>query len=110
MSGIARGNGVDVVDSKTGAISSTNPDVYGKPVTTATNQCSSDVKCNNIGVVRMGDMVQGHLNISGGIDSSVITKANSKNVYANGKLIAVKGSQYTPDNTIETGSNDVKIG
>lgn len=110
MTAVARGNGTDIVQSLTGTLSDPEANIYGNPFVTMTNTCSNDVRANGIGVVRIGDLVEPHLNISGAPDVSTLAKANAKNVYANGKLVAEIGSQYTADNTITSGSPDVTIG
>jgi len=104
MPAVARKSGTDSVISKTGT---------GKncpaPVGTATNEGSSDVFANNIGVVRKGDKVAPHAASGCGTDSSVIT-IHSSNVFANGKEIARIGDGYTSDNIITSGSPNVFAG
>jgi uncharacterized Zn-binding protein involved in type VI secretion len=100
----ARGNSVDVVASLTGT-----GFLCLSPLTTSTNECSSDVFVNGTGVVREDDKVAPHPAAGCGPDESVLTTFSST-VYINGKGAGRKGDQYTPDNTITTGSPNVFIG
>lgn len=104
MPAAARGNGVDSVYSLTGS---------GfrclSPVTTATNICSENVFSNTIGIVRIGDQVMLHAAAGCGPDESVLTTSSST-VFVNGRGAGRLGDQYTPDNTITSGSPDVFIG
>lgn len=104
MAEAARGDGVDVVQSQTG--SGLN---CAFPLITATDECSPDVFVNGIGLVREGDRVAPHPFVGCGPDESVLTTFSST-VYANGKRAGRKGDQYTPDNTIITGSTNTFIG
>ena len=104
MPGIARGNGADTVHSETGSgvlcYSSTD---------TTTDECSSDVFVNGIGVVRQGDKVKPHNKGGCTTDESVITDGSST-VFVNGKAVARLGDHYTSDNTITSASGDVLAG
>ena len=102
---VARGNGVDVVASLTGS----GPIICQESSITATYGCSSNVFVNGIGVVRIGDEVAAHISLGCGIDASALT-TSSGTVFANGKGVARIGDQYTPDNTITTGSATVTAG
>lgn len=109
MPAVARANGVDAVFSLTGTRSSNRPVRFGNPINTVTGTGSPDVFVNSIPVVREGDTVGAHLNFTGGIDTSVLTTF-SPTVYANSKRIGRVGDQYTTDNTITSGSEDVFSG
>lgn len=100
----ARGNGNDSVYSLTGT------GLFClSPVTTATDQCSSDTFVNNIGAVREGDRVALHNSAGCGSDLSVLTIFSSK-VIINNKGAGRKGDFYTPDNQITSGSEDTYFG
>jgi len=103
---VARGNGVDSVDSDTGA-GVNCPD----PLVTATAACSGDVKVNGTGVVREGDEVASH-NQTGCEPESPSLSSYSETVSANGKRLGRQGDNYAGDgaNTISSGSGDVKAG
>jgi uncharacterized Zn-binding protein involved in type VI secretion len=100
----ARGDGIDVVESLTGT-----GFLCGSPLTTATDECSPDVFANGTGIVREDDKVAPHPAAGCGPDESVLTTFSST-VYINGKRAGRKGDEYTPDNTITTGSPDIFIG
>jgi uncharacterized Zn-binding protein involved in type VI secretion len=104
MPEVARGDGVDAVQSLTG--SGTN---CLNPLITATDECSSDVFVNNIGVVREGDRVAPHPAAGCGPDESVLTTF-STTVFINNKGAGRKGDQYTSDNIIIEGSLNTFIG
>lgn len=104
MPAAARGDGVDSVISKTGV-----GDECKKPVTTATDECSSSVFIEGTGIVRQGDQVAGHNKGGCTTDTSVLTSYSSK-VFVNGKGVARVGDQYTGDNTILSGSSKVFVG
>lgn len=110
MPGVARGDQIENVFSKTGTYSSSKPTRYNNPFPTNTDSCSSDVFVNGIGVVIVGDNVKSHKTSTGSPDTSTCDAANGYNVFANSKLVAVAGSQYTGDNIIVTGSSNVIIG
>lgn len=104
MPQVARGNGNDTVYSLTGT------GLFClSPVTTATNECSSDTFVNGIGVVREGDKVAPHNSAGCGTDASVLTVFSSV-VIINNKGAGRKGDFYTPDNEITTGSEDTFFG
>lgn len=98
---VARGDGIDTVYSETG----TGP-FCAFPLITATDQCSPNVFINNIGSVRIGDIIQPHPFGGCGNDGSPLTTASS-NVYVNGRRMGRVGDQYTTDNTITSGSSNV---
>jgi uncharacterized Zn-binding protein involved in type VI secretion len=104
MAAAARGDMVDSVYSLTG--SGRN---CANPITTATNECSSNVFINAIGAVRIGDMVASHAAAGCGPDTSVLS-TSSTTVFINGKGAGRLGDQYTSDNTITSGSPNVFIG
>lgn len=104
MPAAARGDGVDQVQSQTG--SGLN---CAFPLLTATDECSDDVFINGTGIVREGDRVAAHPALGCGPDESVLTTFSST-VIINGKGAGRLGDQYTPDNTIITGSQNVFIG
>ena len=103
---VARGNGVDSVDSDTGA-GVNCPD----PLVTATAACSGDVRVNGTGVVRQGDAVASH-NQTGCVPESPGLSSYSGTVSANGKGLGRQGDNYAGDgsNTISSGSGDVNAG
>lgn len=104
MPAAARGDGVDAVFSKTGVGRN-----CASPTTTATDACSPDVLINGYGAVREGDLVAPH-NKGGCVpDESTLTTFSST-VFINGKGAGRLGDQYTPDNTITSGSPTVFIG
>lgn len=104
MSEAARGDGVDTVASLTG----TGPNC-AFPMTTATDECSDSVFVDGIGIVREGDKVAAHPAAGCGLDNSVLTTF-SASVKINNKGAGRKGDQYTPDNTITSGSSTIFIG
>lgn len=104
MPAAARGNLTDIVASLTG--SGFN---CASPLTTATDQCSSNVIVNGQGAVREGDKVAPHPAAGCGPDESVLTTFSST-VFINGKGAGRLGDQYTSDNTITSGSPNVFIG
>lgn len=104
MSEAARGDGVDTVASLTG----TGPNC-AFPLTTATDECSDSVFANGTGIVREGDKVAAHPAAGCGPDNSVLTTF-SASVKINNKGAGRKGDQYTPDNTITSGSSTIFIG
>jgi len=103
MPAAARGSGVDSVRSLTGAGRR-----CGSPMTTATNQCSSNVFFNGFGAVRAGDIVAPHPRAGCSLDDSGLT-SYSPNVFVNGRGVGRLGDQYTPDNTITSGSSNIFI-
>jgi uncharacterized Zn-binding protein involved in type VI secretion len=103
MPAAARGNGRDVVASRTGT--GINCEL---PVTTSTDGCSPNVFTNGIGSVREGDRVAPHRFFRCRNDGSVLTTF-SPNVFVNGRGFGRLGDQYTPDNTITTGSSNVFV-
>lgn len=100
----ARGNGVDSVRSETGSGKN-----CANPLTTSTNECSSDVIVNGTGIVREGDLVTEHPKRGCLPDTSVLTTF-SFSVIVNGKGAGRKNDFYTTDNKITSGSPDVFIG
>jgi len=107
MPAAARSQGVDAVLSLTGAGS---PLIgCSLPLETVTNEGSSNVLVNDIGVVREGDLVDPHPALGCGPDTSGLTTASSK-VFANNRGVGVIGGQYTGDNIITSGSGNVFVG
>jgi len=104
MPAAARGNGTDSVFSKTGTKKR-----CAAPVTTSTAACSGDVFVNSIGAVRIGDVVALHAAAGCGPDTSRLSSASST-VFINGRGAGRIGDQYTPDNTITSGSPTVFFG
>lgn len=104
MPAAARGDGTDSVFSKTGVKKN-----CGSPVTTATDECSSNVFINGIGAVRIGDKVALHNKPGCVPDESTLT-VGSSTVFINGKGAGRLGDEYTDDNTITSGSETVFIG
>lgn len=104
MPAAARGNGGDRVLSKTGT---------GKkcafPVTTSTGTCSFNVFIQGLGAVRQGDIVGPHAAGGCSLDASPLTTC-STNVFINGLGAGRIGDEYTPDNTIISGSTSVFFG
>lgn len=79
------------------------------PANTATMEGSSDVFCNNIGVVRIGDKVKRHKKPGCEEHEPPLVKA-SKSVFANAKGLARIGDEYGCKARIETGSQNVFAG
>lgn len=104
MPAAARGNSTDTVDSKTG--SGSNCD---SPISTSTDECSSDVFTNGSGNVRKGDKVHAHPASGCGPDESALTSC-SGTVFVNGRGAGRLGDEYTSDNPITSGSSNVFIG
>lgn len=103
---IARGNKIDVVQSQTGS---------GKkcafPMLTSTDECSSNVRANGVGAVRLGDKVSVHNAAGCGPESPPLSTASST-VRVNGRGIGRKGDNYAGSgfNLIQTGSLNVRAG
>ena len=100
MPGVARGNGVDSVDTG-----------HGCDATTVTAGCSGDVFVNGIGAVREGDLTASHL-VPGGLDCvshTVPLTTFSSSVYVNGKRVGRLGDAYS-GHTITSASTDVFAG
>ena len=100
MPGIARGSGVDSVDTG-----------HGCDATTVTDECSGDVFVNGIGVVRQGDKTASH-QVPGGlgcVSHTVPLTTFSSTVFVNGKNIGRLGDQYA-GHTITSASGDVFAG
>lgn len=104
MPPIARGNGVDIVFSKTGSGRK-----CPSPLTTATAACSDNVFANETGVVRQGDAVAAHPAAGCSNDASTLSSA-SASVFANGSPVGRIGDEYTSDNIITSGSDSVFSG
>lgn len=104
MPAAARGDGVDTVQSQTGTGKN-----CGSPMVTATNGKSPNVFVNGTGIVRQGDMVAEHPAAGCSPDQTTLTTFSST-VFINGKGAGRVGDQYTPDNTITSGSGNVFIG
>lgn len=104
MPAAARGDSRDRVFSKTGTGKDCN-----FPVTTSTDQCSTNVFINGIGSVRIGDKVKLHNRSGCTPDTSTLSKASTK-VFVNGKGAGRIGDEYTSDNIIISGSFNVFMG
>jgi uncharacterized Zn-binding protein involved in type VI secretion len=104
MPSVARGQGTDTVFSKTGSGFRCR-----SSVTTATDKCSPDVFANSICVVREADQVAPHEMAGCDPDESVLT-LGAPAVFANFQELARIGDEYTPDNTITSGSSNVFAG
>lgn len=104
MPAAARSSGQDDVFSKTG----TGKNCL-RPVQTVTKDGSPDVFANNYGIVRQGDQVGIHARAGCSIDNSGLTTFSST-VFINGKGAGRIGDQYTSDNIIISGSQNVFIG
>ena len=107
MPAAARGDGVDEVFSETG--SGGSKPGCPSPLDTATDACSGNVFANGTGIVRIGDTVEPHVAGGCGTDQSPLTSA-SGTVFVNGRGAGRIGDEYTSDNTITSGSQNVFIG
>ncbi len=104
MPAAARGNGTDKVYSLTGTgINCASP----METTTGFEKCS--VFINGQPAVKEGDTVGPHPRIGCSLDTSTLTTFSST-VFFENKGAGRLGDQYTPDNTIITGSSNVFIG
>ena len=101
MRAAARGSGSDQVYSRTGTGRE-----CASPLRTSTGQCSSTVFVNGIGAVRIGDRVAPHALGGCGPDNSGLTTSSST-VFVEGRGMGRIGDEYTSDNTITTGSQNV---
>lgn len=101
MPGAARGKGKDEIK--------TNHDCDKK---TATDECSSDVFVNGVGVVRLGDLSKKHSYKKGKscTPHQVPLKTASDTVIINGKRAGRKGDEYKDNEILSTGSGDVIFG
>jgi uncharacterized Zn-binding protein involved in type VI secretion len=101
MPAVARAKGDDTVFSLTGS---------GKnclsPINTITGQATTTVFVNGTECVAEGDIVGSHPAAGCGPDLSTLTTF-SATVFANGRRIGRIGDQYTSDNTITSGSQNV---
>lgn len=104
MPAAARGDGRDTVFSKTGTGKK-----CASPVVTATDQCSTTVFINGKGAVRLGDKIAMHNKFNCVPDESTLSSGSST-VFINGKAAGRIGDEYTSDNTITSGSENVFIG
>lgn len=103
---VARMNGVDTVASPDGS-----GNCCGSPSTQMTNQGSSDVMINGIGVVRLGDAMNVHPYAGPCCNPhSPILTSGSSTVFVNGKPIGRKGDPYGGDHIISSGSSTVFCG
>jgi len=91
MPKVARGNGVDVVN--------TGHPVCIVPGTIATLSCSSDVFVEGVGAHRLGDTNTPHTHCPP-VFSTTVNSA-SPNVFVNGQKVARQGDTYTCDAFIE---------
>lgn len=105
MPAVARANGRDSVFSRTGAGRR-----CGSAMTTSTGPSSGTVYVNNTLLVVEGDTVGLHPRAGCAPDVSTLSTF-SFTVFANsGKRVGRIGDQYTPDNTITSGSENVFCG
>ncbi len=93
MAAIATGNGGNPVLSQTGSGSG-----CGSPLTSATDECSSDVFIGGKGVVRAGDKMAVHTMSGCGTEQPALTTFSSK-VKVNGKGVGRVGDNYAGDGT-----------
>lgn len=107
MPAAARGNGVDEVFSKTG--SGGSKPGCPSPLDTQTDECSDNVFVNGTGIVRINDRVNPHTAAGCGVDQSPLTTSSST-VFINGLGAGRIGDEYTSDNIITSGSDNVFIG
>lgn len=104
MPAVARGSGTDTVLSKTGVGKN-----CARPTDTVTNECSPDVFCNSIGVVRYGDLVGIHNKAGCTPDTSTLSSGSST-IFVNGQKLGRIGDMYTADNIITSGSENTFAG
>jgi uncharacterized Zn-binding protein involved in type VI secretion len=105
MPSVARGQGEDSVFSKTGS----GKDCVS-PLTVGTNECSPDVRANNICVVREDDQVEPHPLPGCTPTDEAVVSAGAPAVFANFQEVARIGDEYGSDNTITSGSSNVFAG
>lgn len=101
MPAVARANGTDSVFSRTGVGRGCR-----SPRTTVTGSGTNMVFVNGIPVVVQGDTVGPHAASGCGPDLSVLTSF-SGTVFVGGKGVGRIGDQYTSDNIITSGSENV---
>ena len=106
MPAVARGDSQDTVQSAHGTGVG-----CPSPLTTSTNECSTDVFVNGIGIVRKDDKSTTHTALGCGSESPQLS-TYSLDVFANGLNIADIGDNYKKagdggDNLITSGSPDV---
>lgn len=113
---VARKDGTEQVDTVHGAEGGDK--CAKRPIITATDEGSSDVFCNSIGVVRIDDKVKEHKIGGGPVDgesksckphSPVLTKG-STTVFVNSKGMGRKEDTYKCGAKIITGSENVFAG
>lgn len=109
MPEVARGNGVDSVNTVHPAVGTIDIGCDASPTITATDVCSGDVFINGIGVVREGDAVESHTFPSCTTHAPPLTTF-SGTVKVNNKGVGRKGDIYGCGAEIVSGSSDVKIG
>ena len=105
MTGIARKNEVDTVDTVHGATGGNN--CNASKTNTATNEGSSDVFVNGTGVVRKGDKVKAHNNGVSCATHETPLSTYSPNVFANNKEIGRKNDTYSCGAKITSASTNV---
>lgn len=108
MPGVARAEGIDKVFSLTGTGKNCGSPMTNPPMT---GPATCAVYVDGYPVVRKDDVVSEHHSAGCGIDVSVLTTySGTVFVGPGGKNIGRIGDQYTPDNTIITGSSTVFCG
>jgi uncharacterized Zn-binding protein involved in type VI secretion len=99
MPAIARKNGVDSINTN-----------HGCDSTTVTDQGSSDVFANGVGIVRAGDACETHKFPDGDcVPHTVSLSSFSNTVFVNGKGVGRVGDEYS-GHTIISGSGNVFAG
>ena len=121
MPAVARMGGTDTVectDGAQGAPCGQNVYHWNAPTTQVTNEGSSNVFVNGIGVVRNGDAMASHPDgnpcTASAINHAPTLSSYSSNVFANGKNIGRVGDRFNSDghysHIISSGSINVFIG
>ncbi len=104
MPAVARKGGKDSVASPDGS----GPGC-GSPSTQATDEGSSNVFVNGIGVVRQGDRMRSHPE-PGCLPHAPALSIQSTTVFVNGRGIGRKDDAYGGSHIISSGSNNVFAG
>jgi uncharacterized Zn-binding protein involved in type VI secretion len=108
MPAIAFGNGPSGTPSNVFSMTGSG-DNCDSPVETTTGEFSDKVFVEGRGVVHIGLKVFPHPQSGCSTDESELSTASSK-VFVGGFGVARIGDQYTPDNTITSGSSKVFAG
>lgn len=106
MAQAARKDSTDTVASPDGSGA-----CCGSPSTQSTDEGSSNVYVNGIGVVREGDKMITH-DFDGPCCNphAPVLSTYSSSVYVNGKRVGRKGDKYGGDHEISSGSSNVYFG